>query len=391
MLLSISIILIGGLLLSSLCQKIHLPGLIGMLLFGIIIGPFALDIIDSSILDISSQIRRVALIIILLRAGLTLKLDDLKKIGRPALLMCFLPACFEIAGMILIAPRLFGVSLLDAAILGAVVGAVSPAVIVPKMIKLIEDGYSVEHGVPQLVLAGASVDDVFVIVMFSSFTSIAKGDEINLMTFVNVPISIASGAILGIIIGVILNVIIKKLNISKISSVIIILAISFMLSGVEDYVTRYVAFSSLIGVMLIGITLKRKNDDLAVASSKILNNIWKVAEIFLFVLVGACVNIEYAYKAGLKSIALIFIVLIFRVIGVVCCLIKTKLNNKEKLFCAISYLPKATVQAAIGGIPLAMGLSCGDLVLTVAVLAIIITAPLGAFLIDISYKKLLLK
>ena len=351
MLLSIAIILISGLLLGWICKLIRFPSLFGMIIAGVIIGPHVLNLIDGSILSISSDIRRIALIIILIRAGLKLNLSDLKRVGRPAVLMCFVPACFEIIGMVLLAPRLLGVTLLDAAIMGAVVAAVSPAVIVPRMIRLIDEGRGTQKGIPQMILAGASVDDVFVIVLFTTFTGMAQGKAASVMSFVNIPISILVGAAVGIIIGIVFALIFGKLKTDVIVMVIILLSISFALNAAEDTLSGIIPFAALIAIMCVGIGIKRKSDKLAVRLSDKFNSLWKIAEILLF----------------------------------------TKLNLKEKLFCMIAYTPKATVQAAIGGLPLAMGLPCGEIVLTVSVIAILVTAPLGAFGIDLSYKRFLEK
>ncbi|MCR5203210.1 MAG: cation:proton antiporter, partial [Lachnospiraceae bacterium] len=372
MLMSLAVILISGLLLGWLCKKIRFPSLFGMIIAGIIIGPYALNLIDSSILNISSEIRRIALIIILIRAGLKLKLSDLKKVGRPAILMCFVPACLEIVGMVALAPKLLGISILDAAIMGAVVGAVSPAVIVPRMIKLIDEGYGTENGIPQMILAGASVDDVFVIVMFSTFTGLAKGAKVSVVEFVNIPVSIIIGIIVGFIAGYIILKWFGFIKINPIVQVIIVLSISLLLNYAEDSL-KWLPFASLIAIMCIGIPIRKYNEDLAVGLSGIYDKLWTVAEIFLFVLVGASVAIKSALSAGPSVILLLFGVLIFRMIGVMICLLGTKLNLKERLFCMIAYTPKATVQAAIGGLPLAMGLGCGQIVLTVSVIAILLT------------------
>lgn len=391
MLISIAMILLIGMFMGWICKKIHLPSLTGMILTGIILGPYLLNLIDSSLLNISADLRRIALIIILTRAGLSLDINDLKKVGRPAFLMCFVPACLEITGMVILAPKLLGISILDAAIMGTVVGAVSPAVIVPKMLKLMDEGYGIQHSIPQLILAGASVDDVFVIVLFTAFTGLAQGNSISIRSFVNIPISILLGIIIGAVIGIVLAYYFKKVHIRDTSKVIIILCISFILVTFEDRFSTIVPFSALIAVMAIGIALQRKREIVTKRLSVKFNKIWVMAEIVLFVLVGATVDIKYAVSAGVLSIILILGVLIFRMLGVFLCLVKTELTIKEKLFCMIAYTPKATVQAAIGGIPLAMGLSCGNIVLTVAVVAILITAPLGAFCIDSTYRKLLSK
>ena len=391
MLLSIALIMLVGLAAAMLSKKVGLPGLVGMILTGAILGPCVLNLIDDSILNISSELRKIALIIILTRAGLTLDLDDLKRAGRPALLMCFLPASFEILGMILVAPHLLHISILEAAILGAVIAAVSPAVVVPKMIQLMEEGYGMNKQIPQIILAGASVDDVFVIVLFTSFTGLAQGDQISVMKFVNIPISIIAGILIGAVIGIALGIFFTKVHMRDTIKVIIILSLAFILVSLEEMITIPVTFAALISVMFMGIFLKRKKADTSARLSAKFNKLWVMAEIILFVLVGASVDITFISKAGLKTVILIFAVLVFRMAGVFICMLGTKLNGRERLFCMLAYTPKATVQAAIGGVPLAMGLACGNIVLTVAVIAIVITAPLGAFMIEHTYKKLLSK
>lgn len=391
MLLSIALIMLVGMAAAVLSKKVGLPGLVGMILTGAILGPCVLNLIDDSILNISSELRKIALIIILTRAGLTLDLDDLKRAGRPALLMCFLPASFEILGMILVAPHLLHISILEAAILGAVIAAVSPAVVVPKMIQLMEEGYGMNKQIPQIILAGASVDDVFVIVLFTSFTGLAQGDQISVMKFVNIPISIIAGILIGAVIGIALGIFFTKVHMRDTIKVIIILSLAFILVSIEEMITIPVTFAALISVMFMGIFLKRKKADTSARLSAKFNKLWVMAEIILFVLVGASVDITFISKAGLKTVILIFAVLVFRMAGVFICMLGTKLNGRERLFCMLAYTPKATVQAAIGGVPLAMGLACGNIVLTVAVIAIVITAPLGAFMIEHTYKKLLSK
>lgn len=389
MLLSIALIMLIGMASGYICRRLKLPGLLGMIITGIILGPYVLDLIDPSILNISADLRKIALIIILTRAGLTLDINDLKRVGRPAILMCFVPATFELAGMLLLAPRILGISLLEAAIMGAVVAAVSPAVVVPKMIKLIDEGYGTKKSIPQLILAGASVDDVYVIVLFSTFTGLAKGDRVSAMSFINIPVSVVLGIALGIASGWFLAVYFKKVHVRDTIKVIIVLSISFILVSAENALSTPITFSALIAVMFMGIALSRYRNETAVRLSGKFNRLWVGAEVVLFVLVGASVDIGYALSAGAGAVILIFGVLIFRIAGVFVCLTGTNLNMKERLFCMLAYTPKATVQAAIGSVPLAMGLSCGSIVLTVAVLAILITAPLGAFMIDLTYKKLL--
>lgn len=389
MLTSLALIFLFGLIFGALFQKLRLPPLLGMLIVGIVLGPYALDWLDDSLLSISADLRQIALIIILTRAGLNLNISDLKKVGRPAVLMCFLPACFEILGMLVLAPPLLHISYLDAAIMGAVVGAVSPAVIVPKMLRLMEEGYGTEKSIPQLILAGASVDDVFVIVLFSSFTGLAKGESLSPWRFAEIPISILLGVLLGAALGLALAFFFQKVHVRDSVKVLLLLSFSFLLVALEDALEGFVPISGLIAVMSLGIALQRKRDIVARRLSLKFSKLWVAAELLLFVLVGATVDLHYAYAAGLSAVILIFGVLLFRMAGVWVCLLKTKLLFKERLFCMLAYMPKATVQAAIGSVPLSMGLSCGNIVLTVAVLAILITAPLGAFLIDLTYKKLL--
>lgn len=389
MLLSIAYILIAGMSMSWLCKRLNLPGLLGMIITGVLLGPYSFNLIHSSILDISIELRQIALIVILTRAGLSLDIKDLKKVGRPAILMCFLPACFEIVGMILLAPRLLGISVLDAAIMGAVVAAVSPAVIVPKMLKLMEEGYGTKKGIPQLILAGASVDDVFVIVLFSVFTGLAKGENISIFKIALIPFSIVAGVVIGCSIGVLLSTYFQRVHVRDTIKVIILLCFAFLLVSLESIVAEIFPFSSLVAVMCVGIALQKKREMVALRLSVKFNKLWVVAEIILFVLVGATVDLNYVVSAGISAVILIFAVLLFRVVGVWVSLVKTQLSLKERVFCMIGYMPKATVQAAIGGIPLAMGLGCGNVVLAVAVLAILITAPLGAFLIERTYPILL--
>ncbi len=391
MLLSISLILILGMFMGWICRKMKLPALLGMLITGIILGPYGLNLLDGSILGISAELRKIALIIILTRAGLGLDLSGLKKIGRPAVLMCFVPASFELLGMILLAPKLMGASVLESAVMGAVLAAVSPAVVVPRMVKLMDEGYGVKEGIPQLILAGASVDDVYVIVLFSTFVGMMQGEGASILKFVNIPVSIFFGIATGLFLGVLLAYFFKKVHIRDTSKVLIILSISFLLVVMEDKLTTAITFSSLIAVMFIGIGLQKKREAVAKRLSVKYGKLWVAAEVFLFVLVGATVNIEYLGKIGAKAFVVIIGALIFRMFGVFVCLLGTGLKRKERLFAMVAYTPKATVQAAIGGIPLALGFACGDTVLTMAVLAIVLTAPLGAFAIDLSYKKLLNK
>lgn len=389
MLLSIALILIMGMFTGWVCRRLKLPSLLGMLLTGIILGPYALNLLDENLLGISAELRKIALIIILTRAGLGLDLSGLKKIGRPAVLMCFVPASFEIIGMMLVAPGVMGLTFLEAAIMGAVLAAVSPAVVVPRMVRLMDEGYGTEEGIPQLILAGASVDDVYVIVLFSTFIGMMQGEGASVLSFVNIPVSIFLGVGIGLLLGYALAVYFEKVHLRDTSKVLIVLSISLLLVVMEDSLTTAITFSSLIAIMFVGVGLQRKREIVAKRLSLKYSKLWVGAEVFLFVLVGATVNIGYLANVGIKALIVIMAALIFRMLGVFICLIGSTLSVKERLFAMMAYTPKATVQAAIGGIPLSLGFACGDMVLTVAVLAIVLTAPLGAFAIDLSYKKLL--
>ena len=388
MLLSISMILIVGMSMGWICQKCKVPSLIGMLATGVVLGPYVFNLLDSSILGISAELRKIALIIILTRAGLGLDMSELKKIGRPAVLMCFVPASFELIGIIILASKLMGLTILEAAIMGAVLAAVSPAVVVPRMVKLMDEGYGTKEGIPQLILAGASVDDVYVIVLFSTFVGMMQGEGVSVLKLINIPISILLGILIGLLLGFVLAFFFKKVHIRDTSKVLIILSVSFLLVVFEDKLTTPITFSALISIMFIGIGLQRKREEVAKRLSVKYGKLWVAAEVFLFVLVGATVNIGYLGKVGVKALIVIIGALAFRMLGVFVCLIGTSLKKMERLFVMMAYTPKATVQAAIGGIPLTLGFACGDTVLTVAVLAIVLTAPLGAFAIDLSYKKL---
>lgn len=360
-----------------------------MILAGIILGPYALNLLSPSLLSISVELRQIALVIILMCAGLALDLEDLKKYGRPAFLMCFVPACFEIMGMIIIAPLLLNVTYLEAAIMGAVVAAVSPAIIVPKMLFLIENKIGTKKGIPQTIMAGGSVDDVFVIVLFSVFTSLAVGDSVSAATFLQIPVSIACGLVLGVVTGIALITLFRRVHMRDSVKLLIMLNAAFLFMALEQQLKGVVPISALLAVITLGICILKKYPVLAKRISPKFSKLWVAAEVMLFVLVGATVDLQYATSAGFAAIAVIIFAALLRMTGVLICMIKTPLSLKERVFCMIAYLPKATVQAAIGSMPLAMGLSCGNIVLTVAVLAILITAPLGALGIEATYKKLL--
>lgn len=397
MLTSLALIFLVGLSMAAICQKIKLPRIIGMLVTGIVLGPYVLDLLDPSILSISSELRQMALIIILLKAGLSLDLADLKKVGRPAVMMSFVPASFEILAFFLFAPYLLGVTRMEAAVMGSVLAAVSPAVVVPRMVQLMDTKYGTSKSIPQLVMAGASCDDIFVIVLFSTFVSMAQGGSAHLMDFLSIPISIVLGIILGAIVGFLLSLFFEtayahKHCVRNSMKVIIVLGISFLLMAIETWTKGIVSISGLLAIVSMACVVKIKS--IASVSNRLsekFGKLWIAAEVILFVLVGAAVDIRYTMEAGVVAIGMILIVLVFRSIGVFICLLKTQLNGKERLFCIIAYLPKATVQAAIGSVPLAMGLPCGKIVLSVAVLAILITAPLGALGMDFTYQRLLLK
>ena len=390
MLNSLALIILLGLVSAMILEKIKLPNIIGMLIVGIMLGPSMFNMLDESLLSISGDIKEIALIIILLKAGLSLDLTDLKKVGRPAVLLCFIPATFEILGFIIFGPKLLGLTLLESAILGAVMGAVSPAVIVPRMTSLLENGYG-KKGLPQMVIAGSSADDVYVIVIFTALLALAKGSKISIMSFLNIPISIILGILMGVLIGFIMVYLFKNYKLRNTYKVIILLSICFLFVSIEKSLEGKLAISGFLAIMAMGVTIFNKYPSLSKIFQVKFSKMWLISEIILFVLVGASVNISYAFKAGLGTIVIIFIALLFRMLGTYLCLLKTKFNNKERLFTCITQIPKATVQAAIGGVPLEMGLLCGNTVLTVAVLSIIITAPLGSILIDKTQYKLLKK
>ena len=397
MIVSLGIVLLVGLILASLIEKLKLPRIVGMLAAGILCGPYVLNLLDPSILSISADLRKIALVIILIKAGLSLNLADLKQVGRPAVLMSFLPAVFEIIGYAVLAPMLFQIGFAEALLLGSVLAAVSPAVVVPRMVQLMETGYGTEKSIPQMILAGASCDDIFVIVLFSAFLSMNQGGTFEVGQLLDVPVSIVLGLLLGALIGYVIWMVFEAMHakgntIRNSMKVIIILGVSFLLIGVENALAGIVAVSGLLAVTAMAVVLKLKCiPSVSTRLSQKFGKIWLCAEVVLFVLVGAAVDIRYMANAGMMAVLLIFGALVFRTGGVWLCLAGTKLNRKERLFCVMAYLPKATVQAAIGAVPLANGLSCGDLVLSVAVLAIVITAPIGAFLIDYFHPKLLEK
>lgn len=389
MLVSVALVIIVGLLLGSLAQKVKLPSLIGLLFTGIILGPYCLNLLSSNFLDISSELRTIALIVILTRAGLALDLADLKKVGRPAVLMCFVPALFEIVGTVILAPTLLHISISEALLLGSVIAAVSPAVVVPRMIRLMREGYGVKKRVPQIILAGASVDDVFVLVLFTAFLGLNEGGNFSAVQLTSIPIAILSGASLGFLLGYLLVQFFNRIHIRDSIKVLLMLAISFLLMGMETSLKSVFPFSGMLAVMSLSLMIFRQKRPLAERLSVKFNKIWIIAEIFLFVLVGASVDLSYAVAAGVWPIVLLILISLFRMLGVYVSLLHTNLTFKERVFCMMSYLPKATVQAAIGAIPLSLGLASGEIILTVAVLSILLTAPIGAWLMDRYYSVLL--
>ena len=394
MLTSLALIFLVGLAMGAICKRLKLPGIIGMLATGMVLGPYVLDLLDPSILGISAELRKIALIIILLKAGLSLDLSDLKKVGRPAVLLSFVPASFEILAYVLFAPALLGVTRVEAAVMGAVLGAVSPAVVVPRMVQLMEKKCGTEKGIPQMIMAGASCDDIFVIVLFTTFLGMAQGGSAKVMDFVNIPVSIVLGILLGALVGYVLyrffeTAYARRHYVRNSMKVIVILAVSFALVAAEDGLEGKVAVSGLLAVVSMACVLRAKST--AFVSKRLsekFGKLWLAAEVILFVMVGAAVDIRYTLTAGPAAVAMIFLALAIRSAGVFLCMTGTKLTWRERLFCIFSYLPKATVQAAIGSVPLAAGLSCGNIILSVAVLAIVITAPLGAFLMDHTYKMI---
>ncbi len=395
MLTSLSLIFLVGLAMGAICRKLKLPRIIGMLVTGIVLGPYVLDWLDPSILSISADLRKMALIIILLKAGLSLDLQDLKKAGRSAVLLSFVPASCELLGYVFLAPVILGITRVEAAVMGAVLAAVSPAVVVPRMVSLMEKKYGTDKAIPQMILAGASCDDIFVIVLFTTFLGMAQGGSADMMDFVNIPVSIVLGILLGAVVGYGLYLFFetayaRKHCVRNSMKVIIVLGFSFLLIAIEGWLEGKIAVSGLLAVVSMACVIKLKST--AFVSKRLsekFGKLWLAAEVMLFVLVGAAVDIRYTLKAGVAAIIMILAALVFRSIGVLLCVAGTKLTWKERLFCVIAYLPKATVQAAIGSVPLAAGLSCGNIVLSVAIMAIVITAPLGALGIDSSYKKLL--
>ncbi len=397
MLTSLALIILVGLSMAAICQRLKLPRIIGMLITGIVLGPYVLDLLDPSILSISAELRQIALIIILLKAGLSLNLADLKKVGRPAIMMSCVPASCEILAFFLFAPSILGINRIEAAVMGSVLGAVSPAVVVPRMIQLMDAKYGTDKSIPQLILAGASCDDIFVIVLFSTFVSMAQGGHANLLDFINIPVSIVFGIILGVVAGCLLSLFFEtayahKHCVRNSMKVIVILGISFLLMAIETWLKGIVSVSGLLAIVSMACTLKIKSITfVSKRLSEKFGKLWLAAEVLLFVLVGAAVDIRYTLNAGIVAVLMIFLALVFRSVGVAICLVGTPMTWRERFFCMIAYLPKATVQAAIGSVPLAMGLPCGQIVLSVAVLAILITAPLGALGTDLTYKYLLNK
>lgn len=391
MLTDIAVIFLLGIVFAKVFEKMGLAPIIGMLMAGIIISPHQLNIVSDTIINLSADLRQIALVVILTRAGLSLNFDKLKKVGRPAILLSFVPASIEMLAIIFFSQNFFNIDTIDAGIMAAVLAAVSPAIVVPRMIKLINEGYGRDKNIPEMILAGASVDDVFVIVFFSSFLALKTGGKLSAMSFLNIPISIITGIFLGIIIGKIFVFVFEKININEIYKTMIFVSLSFLMLKLQSLIEPYIAMSALIAIMAAGIVINRIDSKMAKELLGTYNRLWKIFELFLFVLVGISVDLAYIKEAGLLAVLLIIIGLIFRMIGVNISLIGTNLDKNERVFTSFAYLPKATVQAAIGPVALSMGLNSGNLILSVSVIAILLTAPLGAILTDKTYKKLLKK
>ncbi len=391
MLLSIALIILFGLLIGSLMKRIHLPAIIGYLLVGFLLGPYCLNWLDSSLLQISAEIRRIALVMILMKAGLSLDIADLRRIGRPAILLCFVPATCEILAFLLFAPRLLGMATLEAGLLGAVMAAVSPAVVVPRMTRMMDEGWGMKKGIPQMIVAGASADDVYVIVIFSALLSLASGGSVSTWDFLQIPIAILSGVLVGIIIGLLAAYLLKAIKVNRINEFIILIAVAFLLLALEEALKHLFSMSGLLAIMSMCITLRFRDMPRAAAQARLCGNAWIGAEIFLFALVGAIVDVRYIGQAGFAMAVMLCIGLCFRLAGTWLSVSGKGLTLREKLFCAFSETPKATVQAAIGGVPLAAGLACGNTILAFAALAILVTAPVGATLIDATYQRWLEK
>lgn len=395
MLTSLALIFLVGLSAAALCRLLRLPRIIGMLLTGVLLGPYALNLLAPLILEASADLRQMALIIILLKAGLSLDLSDLKKVGRPAILMSCVPASCELLAFVLFAPLFLGINRIEAAVMGAVLAAVSPAVVVPRMVQLMDRRWGTAKGIPQMIMAGASCDDIYVIVLFSTFVGMAQGGGARWQDFAAIPVSIVLGILVGVAVGLVLALFFetayaRRHYVRNSMKVIIVLGVSFLLVAMENWLKGYIPMSGLLAVVSMACTLKCKST--AFVSKRLsekFGKLWLAAEVILFVLVGAAVDIRYTLAAGLSALAMIAVAQIFRAFGVFLCMLGTNLNRKERLFCMIAYTPKATVQAAIGSVPLSLGLPCGQIVLSVAVLAILITAPLGALGIDSTYQRLL--
>ena len=387
MLMSLALMFLIGFCISGIFKKLHIPSLLGLIITGIILGPEVMNLLDPKILNISSELREIALIVILFRAGLSLDLSDMKKIGRPAIMLCFVPATFEIVGSIILGPVCLGLSRVDSAIVGAMLAAASPAIIVPKMLWLMEEGYGVDKHIPQLIMAGASADDIYAIVMFTAFIGMSKGEGISAWTIVSIPLSIVTGLGVGIVFGVIMAQLFKLIHLRDTVKILLLFGISFLFVGCETFISKYVPFSGLLAVMALGGTILNRRASVAKRLSAKIAKIWVGAELLLFIMLGSAVEIKALLSAGIGSVLLILGALVFRSIGVIISLLGSGLSLQEIFYCDVAYFPKATVQAAVGAIPLAEGLACGMMVLTTAVLSILITAPLGAILMDVTVKK----
>lgn len=389
MLTNVGLIMIAGLIGSKIFSKIKLAPILGMLLAGIIISPNLLGLVKGDIGDLSKDLRQIALVVILSRAGLSLSFDRLREVGLPAILMTFLPASFEMVAITFLANKIFNLPYIDSAILGAVLAAVSPAIVVPRMIRLIEEGYGEDKKIPEIILAGSSIDDVYTIVFFTVFINLKLGGQASIGSFLNIPISITTGILFGILVGYILDIIYSKINMGKIYKVIVLMGLSFFILEIEDLAKVYIAFSGLVAIISMTMTIKKLDQDLADELLDVYGSLWELFEIFLFVLVGITVDLSIIGEEILPALLLITGGLIFRMLGVYLALLPSNLEKREKIFSGFAYLPKATVQAAIGPVALGYGIASGKLILAISVIAILYTAPLGAILTDKTYKKLL--
>lgn len=391
MLVNLAIIMLTGLMGGKIFSKIKIAPLLGMLLAGILISPNLLGLVRGDISNLSKDLRQIALVVILTRAGLSLSFERLREVGLSAVLMTFLPASFEIVAITFLANKIFNLPYLDSAILGAVLGAVSPAIVVPRMLKLIKEGYGEEKKIAEIILAGSSIDDVYTIVFFTVFINLKLGGEFSIGSFLNIPISIITGILFGILMGYLLDIFYSKIKLNKIYQAIVLMGVSFLILGLETYAKNLFAFSGLVAIIAMAMTIKKLNEQVTECMLEVYGSLWELFEILLFVLVGITVDLSIIGKEIFPALILITGGLIIRMFGVYFALLPSNLNKKEKIFSGFAYLPKATVQAAIGPVALSYGIGSGKLILAISVIAILYTAPLGAILTDKTYKKLLVR